>query len=118
MSSLSDATAGREIPMATTVTAKRKALPQSNTAAVRAMRNHLAGAGFGEGRGGIIVTARDGRVHVGVDRKRFPDAREMRKLIATLDDFTRVRLVAVETGNGAMFDSYVFTRVQPAPDAD
>lgn len=96
-----------------TTAVERKALPKSNAGTKRAMLNHLAGAGFGEGRGGIVVTVLNGQVRVGVMRRQFPDGREMRKLIATLEDFTRVRLVTVEVTGGAMFDSYTFTRVTP-----
>lgn len=97
----------------TTTAVKRKPLPKGPAGALRAVRGHLAGAGFGEGRGGLVITARSDRLSVGVMRTQFPDDREMRRLITTLEDFTRVRLVDVEVNAGAMFDSYTFTRVTP-----
>lgn len=97
----------------------RKALPKSNAAMIRAMHNHLAGYGFGEGhRAGITVNALGGAVSVGVMRRQIPDARQMRKLIDALEAFTRVRLVGVSVRNGEMFDTYTFTSEQPAPVAD
>lgn len=97
-------------------TTTRKPLPKSARAAEQALRSHLTAAGFGEGRGGLVITTRDGRVHVGVARREFPDAREMRKLTATLEDFTRVRLVDATFHGGDMFDGYTFTRVIPDTD--
>jgi len=92
---------------------KRKPLPKGNHAAARAVRLHLSGHGFGEGRGGLVVSARDGGAEVGVLRKHFADPDEMSRLVAALTGLTAVRLLKMTMRTGPLFDTYVYTPEDP-----
>jgi hypothetical protein len=86
----------------------RKPLPKGNTAAVRAVRLHLAGHGF-DNRNGIVITARNGVVNVGVMRARFPDAEETARLVVALTALTAKRSLTLAKRAGHLFDTYVYT---------